>query len=207
MTSSSVSMVSMVKPARFSSEPMSRICVKGDMCGEIPPLRSSSASWREERNSKSVSPPNMEAMKTPSGFRLRLILAKQPGKSFTQCRLRLEMTRSREFSSNYKDSLVIIEKQNKQQFTHVQVLLILDQLHHFETGRALRLLQHGGTGVRQRQLLHALRQNVFGEVTTTASYICRRLELPLDVKYAIRQAETHLLLEVVIQSYIFAVKC
>lgn len=39
-------------------------------------------------------------MNTPSGFRLLNMPPKQPGKSFTQWRLRLDTTMSKEFSSS-----------------------------------------------------------------------------------------------------------
>lgn len=79
-----------------------KTCVKGEICGERPPLRSISANCSDERNSYSVSPPNKEAIKTPSGFKLRITFEKQPGRSLTQCKLKLDITKSNELSGNCK---------------------------------------------------------------------------------------------------------
>lgn len=70
------------------------------MCGEIPPLRSSSANCSDDLNSNKVSPPYIDAMNTPSGRRQLIIDLKQPGKLFTQWRLRLDVTKSKESGSS-----------------------------------------------------------------------------------------------------------
>lgn len=62
--------------------------VIGETWGEIPPSRSTSASWRDVLSSKSVSPPNRAPRKTPSGCKASLICTRTPGKSLTQCKLR-----------------------------------------------------------------------------------------------------------------------
>lgn len=59
-------------------------CVNGDICGEIPPLRSNSANCSDDLNSNKVSPPYIDAINTPSGRRQLMTDLKQPGKSFTQ---------------------------------------------------------------------------------------------------------------------------
>lgn len=66
----------------------------------MPPFLSSSANCNDDLSSYKVSPPNKEAIKTPSSFRLRITLLKQPGKSFIQCRLNDEITKSKECSEN-----------------------------------------------------------------------------------------------------------
>lgn len=101
MTNSSVSIVSILKPAWCSSAPMSWTCVNGEMCAAIPPLRSISASCNDDLSSNRVSPPKIDAKNTPSGRRLLIIDRKHPGKSLTQCRLRFDITISKEFSSNF----------------------------------------------------------------------------------------------------------
>lgn len=75
-------------------------CVNGDICGANPPLRSNSANCSDDLSSYNVSPPNNDAIKTPSGFRLFKIARKHPGKLLTQCKLRLDSTKSKLFSSN-----------------------------------------------------------------------------------------------------------
>lgn len=100
ITSSSVSMVSMVNPALVNRLPISLTSVNGDICGDNPPLLSSSANCSEDRNSYKVSPPNTAANSTPSCFKLSKILLNAFGKSLTQCKLKLDMTRSSELGSN-----------------------------------------------------------------------------------------------------------
>lgn len=93
-------MVSIAKPALVRRLPISLTSVKGDTCGDNPPRLSSSASCREDRSSYNVSPPNTAAKNTPSCFKLSKILLKAFGKSFTQCKLKLDITKSKEFGSN-----------------------------------------------------------------------------------------------------------
>lgn len=102
ITSSSVSIVSMVNPALVNRLPISLTSVNGDICGDKPPRRSNSANCSEDRSSYKVSPPNTAANNTPSCFKHSKILLNAFGKSLTQCKLKLDMTRSSEFGSNYK---------------------------------------------------------------------------------------------------------
>lgn len=78
----------------------------------MPPFRSTSANCNAERSSNKVSLPNIVPRKTPSGFRPFIMPPKQPGRSFTQCRLKLDKTISREFSSNWWQSLIFIARFN-----------------------------------------------------------------------------------------------
>jgi len=68
----------------------------------MPPFLSNSANCKDDLSSYNVSPPNIDAINTPSGLRLVIIFLKQFGKSFTQCKLRFETAKSKEFGSNYK---------------------------------------------------------------------------------------------------------
>lgn len=80
--------------------------MNGEICGESPPLRSISANCSDERSSYNVSPPNNDAINTPSGFKLRIIFEKQPGKSLTQCKLKLDIIKSNELSGNCKKNSI-----------------------------------------------------------------------------------------------------
>lgn len=100
MTISSVSMVNILNPALVNNEPMSLTSVNGEMCGETPPFLSNSANCKEDLNSYRVSPPKTEANNTPSSFKLFNMLLNAVGKSFTQCRFKLDITKSNEFGSN-----------------------------------------------------------------------------------------------------------
>lgn len=64
-----VTTVRVLKPALPSRCPKSLTAVKGETCGEKPPSLSVSANCKEHRSSKSVSPPNIAPMNTPSGFK------------------------------------------------------------------------------------------------------------------------------------------
>lgn len=62
--------------------------VMGEICGEMPPSRSTSASCKDVLSSNRVSPPNSAPRKTPSGCNASLIWTSAPGRSLTQWRLR-----------------------------------------------------------------------------------------------------------------------
>ena len=65
-----------------------------------PPDSSASAATSAWRSSVRVAPPNTAAMNSPSGFSARRIWISVPGRSLTQCRARLETTRSRLSGAN-----------------------------------------------------------------------------------------------------------
>ena len=90
-----MSIVGIVKLQRAKRFPNADTDNMGEMQGLTPPSRSDSAKLKQILSSCKVSPPNVEAIKTPSGSRVLLNELKVPSKSFTQCRVMFEMIRSR----------------------------------------------------------------------------------------------------------------
>ncbi|KAG5298996.1 Arp2/3 complex [Histoplasma capsulatum G186AR] len=105
-TISSTSTVSSLKPAFPSNPPTSRTSAKGEICGLTPPRRSRSASCKDVRSSKSVSPPNIAAMKGLSGFKIWFICVRREGRSFIQWMEREERIASKVLGPKGRDSKV-----------------------------------------------------------------------------------------------------
>lgn len=145
-------------------------------------------------------------MKTPSGFRQRLIEPNSPGRSFTQCRLKLETTKSTELSLNYTKktpntkhlkfkNIINLNCANN----YIQRFLVHFVSSDLQTRCPFGLRQHCGTHFAQMQMLDCLGENVLRDESSIAAQIDGHREFTLHVEQTIGQSETHFVLNVVEQ--------
>lgn len=147
------------------------------MCGAIPPLRSSSANCSDDRSSNNVSPPYIDAIKTPSGRRQFITDLKHPGKSFTQWRLKLDITKSKEFGSNCKRFIqfpfnrLMISRE-----LYIKLVLLIHLLFcYFQSWRSFCLLKHCRTHVAQVQMFHSFSQDMSRYKSAVATFLGKRI--------------------------------